>query len=244
MPRLHTVIHEDGSATLKLRVPSIIWSLAGRLASRWELSQEHALRILLDQFAAQLRQTRGAVMNTIVEEAFEALLAEDAIPLDGVAPIDVGKLHRSPRKNSASGFVGVYPNGRHFRAQAKDPRARGQQVSIGTFPTAERAAWERYLFYQKHNMAYGAAEDALAEKGTDIETYTKYLRDRLGREPTDAEVVAEVNQSRREGGMPEIPWAGKLPEPQVVVREVPSASAATQYPPELEAVLDAPERRR
>ena len=198
----------------------------------------------MDQVAAELRKSQGSIISTIVEEAFESLLAEDRVPRDGQEPIDVGKLHRSPRKNSASGFVGVYPNGRHFRAVAKNPHRMGEQTALGIFPTAERAAWERYLFYQKHRMAYGPAEDMLEDKKSDVELYRNYLRDRLGREPTDAEIVSETNQSRREGGIPEIPWEGELPPPINVLREVEKPVAGTQYPPELEAALDAPEPRR
>ena len=90
-------------------------------------------------------------------------------------------------------------------------------------------------------MAYGPAEDMSKTKratssctGTTsaIDWAASLLMQRSCPKPT----------SRREGGIPEIPWEGELPPPINVLSEVEKPVAGTQYPPELEAALDAPER--
>lgn len=72
-----------------------------------------------------------------------------------VPGMDLTLLHRSER--TKSGFVGVYTNGKGFRAMAPDGH------NLGTFPTSERAAWERYLYCRKHALTYGPLEEWLVK---------------------------------------------------------------------------------
>lgn len=72
-----------------------------------------------------------------------------------VPGIDLALLHRSEK--TKSGFVGVYANGKGYRAMAPDGH------NLGTFPTSERAAWERYLYCRKHTLTYGPLEEWLVK---------------------------------------------------------------------------------
>lgn len=194
MPRFQTTVLSDGSVYVKTKIPSVIWALAGEVGERWGVKQEQALEIMLDQLGDTLAKSNASILGATYESAFGRLLARDKVPLDGMPPIEVGKLHRSPRKNTASGFVGVYPNGRNFRAMAKDPNG-GPQVTVGTYTSAEQAAWARYLFYVKHNMPYGEAETALEDQSGEVAFYREHLRKQLGREPTSSELLEEYNQA-------------------------------------------------
>src|SRR5262249_43837449 len=61
-----------------------------------------------------------------------------------------------------------------FSAHGPDPIGKGT-LHLGTFDSAEKAAWIRYLHHQKHKLAYGEFADVLEEwrgyiKGSDDET--------------------------------------------------------------------------
>jgi hypothetical protein len=201
----------DGSVTIKLDVPGNIWTLAGKISERWGITPFQAMRIILDQMSSIIDKTNGAVLGDVYQTAYEGLLAADSMPLDGLPSIDVSKIHRSAK--TKSGFVGVYANGKGFRAMAKQPGEGRVQKSIGTFPSAERAGWARYLFYKKHGMPYGVLEDLLDEEGGEAAFYRDELRRVFEREPTELEVLSELNQALRETGKPEIPYDGVLPPP-------------------------------
>jgi len=82
----------------------------------------------------------------------------------GIKPIDAGidtsLLHRSSRLKS--GYVGVYANGKGFRADGTHPSGKGVQY-IGTFQTPEAAAWARYIHHKQHNLPYGDTAEAIEQ---------------------------------------------------------------------------------
>lgn len=203
---------------VKTRISSALYSILEQVAQQFGVKPEQALNILLEKIGRLVETGEAHFLGPEWEHAWNVLLAADKAPQAGMEPIDVGRLHRSPRKNSASGFVGVYPNGKNFRAMARNPEPGNPQITLGTFRTPELAAWKRYLFYKQHQLVYGELEDYIMHKDGEPEMYRKYLRGALHREPTDAEVVAEVNQALIETGCEELVWEGgpKLPEPQLM----------------------------
>lgn len=139
-----------------------------------------------------IERSNASVLGPMFEHAYVALRAKDGASLDGLPPVDVSKLARSTR--TKSGFVGVYANGKGFRAMARDENDANIQKSIGTFASAEQAAWARYLHYTKHKLPYGEVE-ALLEHDGEVDYYREYLRKALGREPTPQELLTEYNQA-------------------------------------------------
>lgn len=207
----------DGSCIARVEIPAVLWALSGEMAKDWEVPQLNALRIILKQVAIAVEETNGNVLGSMFKPAYLALIARDAAPVSSMPPIDVGKLARSTR--TKSGFVGVYMNGKGFRAMAKMPDQGRVQKSIGTYPTAELAAWARYLHYTKHKMVYGDLEAILDDPNKN--SFANYWRDAirpiLEREPTDLEVLAQVNEARADGGDEPypVPEGIELPPPTI-----------------------------
>lgn len=205
---------ENGVVRVWVEVPPVIWALAGQMASEWEVPQLNALRIILKQVAIVVEDTNANVLGSMFKPAYATLLARDAIPSEGMPPIDVGKLHRSNK--TKSGFVGVYANGQGFRSMAKVVGEGRVQKSIGTFRTAEQAAWARYLHYKKHKLAYGELEEIADQRGGDVQHWRDAITERLGRDPTDLEVLSQVNEARVDSG------AQPLPVPKDIVLPPPT----------------------
>lgn len=149
------------------------------------------------------------------EALYNELVASDKVSVNNLPPIEVGKLHRSTR--TKSGFVGVYANGKGYRAMARGAgeNAGSAQVSIGTFPTAESAAWARHLHYKKNGFPYGEIEAFLDEKPIEYTVTRDTLKSVIGRDPTDEEIVAQINEARAATGLELLPWEGDLPEPLI-----------------------------
>jgi hypothetical protein len=74
---------------------------------------------------------------------------------------DLTKLHRSDK--TKSGFVGVYSNGKGYRAEGRDPVTRKGAVTLGTFPDAESAALARLKHYTRYGMPYGRIADLIEQ---------------------------------------------------------------------------------
>lgn len=110
--------------------------------------QNGVLDALGYEFAMALRQLHN-----------KGRLYENEAAVPGVDPI---KLHRSTR--AKSGYVGIYSNGKGFRAEGKDPKNTHNLITLGTFPTAEGAAWARYRHYKQYGIMYGQLEEAVDER--------------------------------------------------------------------------------
>ena len=201
MPPKTRQIKDNGDQTVTVRtvIPASLWSVVRELAVQWRIKDLQALDIVMQLFAKLVEESNGRVLGSFFQTAYESLLAKDAMPLDGLPSIDVSKLHRSHK--TKSGFVGVYVNGKGFRAMARSG-VDSTQKSIGTFQTAERAAWARYLHYKKLKLAYGQAEVEL--ESSQSQYWREILQKSLDREPTDEELIALLNQERERLGDPPI----------------------------------------
>lgn len=149
MPRPPKIdVDPDGSATVRqVRLPPAVWGIVQRYATSSGLDTETSLRVLLQQLGALVAAGELSWLS-----ADWRALATDAPPAASRLMIDVSKLHRSER--TKSGFYGVYVNGMGFRAIA-----RGEV--LGTFGSAEEAAWRRYQHYTQHGLSYGELEVAI-----------------------------------------------------------------------------------
>ena len=86
--------------------------------------------------------------------------------------MDLTLLHRSEK--TKSGFVGVYANGKGYRAMGPDGH------NLGTFPTSEKAAWERYLYCRKHALTYGPLEEWLVKAEREMHNDIRYALEAQG----------------------------------------------------------------
>jgi hypothetical protein len=197
MPRKPKQIHyNDGRVEMRLVVPSVVYQTSVGLAERLGLQPEQALVILLDRLALLCERDPNR-LGPDIDAARNHMVMSDRASFVGMPPIDITKLHRSDR--TRSGFTGVYSNGQGFRAVGKDFEAgesSKRQRSIGTYPTAEGAAWARYLYYKKHNLPYGEVETELA-----------HWRGYYPKSWTDQEIIDEVNILRESHGQDPISLA-------------------------------------
>lgn len=164
MGRKQTIeLDEDGSATLRVTIPPSTWRLIQRFAERLKLDVEAAARIFLGHVEALISEGSTSWLAADWQRVQRDVSNESP----EIPEIDQAVLHRSTK--TKSGFVGVYANGAGFRATGR----RGQP--IGTYKSAELAAWARYKFYKANSLPYGELEldiDRLrrdGERGTDEE---------------------------------------------------------------------------
>lgn len=203
-------------------MPANVWALAGQLGEQWQIAQIQALRVIIDHIGAWLDETKANVLGPVFKSAYEHLLASDAIAYDGLPGIDISKIHRSDK--TRSGFVGVYANGKGFRAMAKmlGDGKYAVQKSIGTFPTAERAGWARYLHYKKHKLPYGVLEEKLEE--------LKRKQSQFAKGFTDEQLKHYLIWDYKDAG---IPLEGLEPEDRALERVHWSSSMSTEKTIEL-----------
>src|SRR5439155_133379 len=121
------------------RVPSGIWSIIVSYATKLEIDAEVAMRVFMEQINALIAMGSISWLSPDWQAAIK--------PQQTTPTIDHARLHRSER--TKSGFVGVYANGAGFRAVGR------AGAYIGTFQSAEVAAWERYLHYTRAGLPYG-----------------------------------------------------------------------------------------
>jgi len=123
-----------------------------KLAEYGSSDQRWALRWVMTRLNTMAEN--GEIAQLGPEFAVAAKRMRADVP--GMAPgMDLTLLHRSEKTKSR--FVGVYANGKGYRAMAPDG------YNLGTFPTGERAAWERYLYCRKHALAYGKPDEQGAQ---------------------------------------------------------------------------------
>lgn len=183
--RSRVTIQPDGHTTVKAEVPATIWKMIEKYAETIHVTPIQSWAIFLNRLESLIDEGTYDFIGPEFSRVIRGLVATDAIGTSGLPPLQMGKLHRSFK--TKSGFVGVYMNGNGFRAMAKQPGSGVSiQASIGTFPTAEQAAWARYLYYKKNNMAYGEVE-------AEIDDWRKRNADRLAT-ASDDEVLADYNE--------------------------------------------------
>lgn len=189
----------DGAITVRLRIPRGVRLVADQFAKAYAVKLDVALRLLMDGLESKFDS--GDVEDLGPGWA-KALNDAEGFNVGALSdpPIELSSLHRSAR--TKSGFVGVYANGKGFRAQGRDPKTH-RDIHVGQAATAEAAAWKRYLHYQKHGLPYGQYE-------ADIEAHAAQhgMPWERARESLD-ELNIEVGISYRDG-------MAAIPEPRML----------------------------
>lgn len=96
--------------------------------------------------------------DPVIIAAIERLKGRNFGQLDD-GRINVNLLHRS--KKLKSGYTGVYASNQGFRAMATQPNNGGLK-NIGTYPSAEEAAWARREYHIVNKVPYGELEIEIA----------------------------------------------------------------------------------
>lgn len=175
-------IAPNGDASIRTVVPRPLWLLCEAIARRWQIEPDKVLLMILDRVGGQLADPqRGAhfastALGPEYVEEYQRLWRENFGVIASGPAIDISRLHTDPKLKS--GYVGVYPNGKGFRATGRNHN--GSMRHLGTFDTAEAASWARLMYYEKNDLPYGRWEveidrlRASGERGSDAELIKIY----------------------------------------------------------------------
>lgn len=183
----------------RVNVPLGLWRLIEELAVTMDATPKWCFNMLLDRVEYLVLSGKDNLFGFEFERARLAL-ANQGKPLgpSGVPTIDINLLHQSDKLKS--GFVGVYANGTGFRAMGINPATK-TMMTIGTFPTSERAAEMRRMHYLKHNLPYGSVADQLTlfantdkYRHLSDETKRRIAINQLAQSGTPAENISEEDR--------------------------------------------------
>ena len=150
-------IASSGTKATRIEVPANLWELLEEVAKVMDATPKWCLQMLLRRIENMAVTGQIDVLGFEFAQAVRQLNNRGRLYDNVVPEADVSKLHRSER--AKSGFVGVYSNGKGFRAEGKD--GSGGLITLGTFPTAESAAWARYRHYTRTGLSYGVLEELI-----------------------------------------------------------------------------------
>jgi hypothetical protein len=148
---------------IRVKVPAKLWALLEQVAKGMGVPAKTCLALLFqdlehlaesDQIGALGYRYAQAAKQAREQREYEQEQARATDP-------DLTKLHRSDK--TKSGFVGVYSNGKGYRAEGRDPVTRKGAVTLGTFPDAESAALARLKHYTRYGMPYGRIADLIEQ---------------------------------------------------------------------------------
>ncbi len=179
----------DPGHVLKVEIPGNLWRLVCEAARITEMPPKTAFKQIIFRLGFAAARGDVALLGPEYQIAFRRLETQGKIVDPLAVVIDTTKLHHSSK--GRSGFVGVYPNGKGFRAEART--VDGGVFTIGTFDTAESAAWQRYKYHRDNNIPYGPF---VAELDS--------ARSLLGDEASLEEVLKLTNDTRVVTGKREI----------------------------------------
>lgn len=152
-----------GDASMRVQIPRAVFLLAEHLRDEHGFAAaDYALTLILKAIGAALAdpqrgdQAARMLLGPLFAESLRRVRKDNFGALGTGPVIDLDKLHRSTK--TKSGFHGVYTNGKGFRAIGRVPGSTAQK-HIGTYDSAEEAAWHRFLYYYDHDLPYGEWED-------------------------------------------------------------------------------------
>lgn len=182
----------NGDVSVRIKVRRPIWLICEDLASEFEIRPDKAFEMLLRRLAAIFVDNRhppgiAALLGHDVVDSLVRVRRANFGSIDSGPAIDISKLHRSPKLKS--GFVGVYPSGRHYRAEGRSIDGSPGRKHLGTFETAEEAAWARFMYYDEHDLPYGIWEEEIDAQRE------------AGRTESDAVLIREFERTNNDVGL-------------------------------------------
>src|SRR5690606_24558580 len=131
---------QDGQVSVRAVIPSAIVKVCEQVSQDLGIPFEAALRMLLREISHRFDEGEAMFLSSSFQAALRVVRERHFGVINESAPLmDLSKVHRSSR--TKSGFVGVYANGKGFRAMGRTSLTNPALRSLGTYPTAEEAAW-------------------------------------------------------------------------------------------------------
>lgn len=190
-------IKQSTDVERRVRIPKGLWTLLEEVARAEDSTPKWWLNKLMRQIH-RMSYTKPEVLGAEYEDARKRMEGQGRFDDDGTPPVDVAMLHRSDKVKS--GFSGVYANGNGFRAMGIDPQTKNV-CYVGTYPTAERAAEARRIFFLKNGMPYGRLAEHMetfkhsdAWKHASPELIRRYSIFELAQAGTPAEGLSEEDR--------------------------------------------------
>lgn len=182
----------DGAVTLRLTLPAAIAKVVVKFAKTNDISYESAIKMFLGEISFRFDEGEAMFLSPAFQRALRQVREEHFGVINETAiAFDLSKVHKSTR--TKSGFVGVYANGKGFRATGKAGPNNPGEKSLGTYPTAEEAAWRRYCYYKQSKLPYGELEVEMQ----------RWRNGELGErfKGTDEELIEEIRKHAGHTGM-------------------------------------------
>ncbi len=154
------LIEPEETVILRIRVPKIVYELCNEAGSILGVSGKRMLTELFAYLEQSIQTNDLDQLGPIFAKACRRLHNKGAVHETTAVSIDISVLHRTTK--TKCGFVGVYANGKGFAAHGPQPKGPGTMY-LGTFDTAEKAAWVRYQHHKTHGIPYGDFADKLDE---------------------------------------------------------------------------------
>lgn len=147
---------------IRIKVPAKLWGLLEEVAKLMGVSTKTCLALLFQDLEHLVETEQIGALGYRYTQAARQLQEQHEREEERVRVTDpdLTRLHRSDK--TKSGFVGVYSNGKGYRAEGRDPVSRKGTVTLGTFPDAEAAALARLKHYKHYELAYGQLEELMA----------------------------------------------------------------------------------
>lgn len=144
---------DNGDASVRVRLARPIVLVIDEFAREAGIDPKGAFQIMLMHIKGMFEQGHAEFFGPNFESALKRVRTEHFGAISAGETIDTTKLHRSSK--TKSGYVGVYASGKGFRAEA---RISGAMKYLGSFETAEEAAWKRFCYYRDNRLPYGELE--------------------------------------------------------------------------------------
>lgn len=159
--RRRTIINSTNAIRVRVSINQMVWRVAEEYSSgvmNSRISPAEAFELMVEELGEWLLKPTEppAFMSSLFQKALTTARGKAIASV--VDPIDDSQLHRSIR--CKSGFVGVYANGKGYRAEISDEQG---SKTLGTFQSAREAAWARRTYYIDNKKSYGALEQAIQE---------------------------------------------------------------------------------
>jgi hypothetical protein len=196
---------------IRVKVPAKLWAILEEVAKTMGVPAKTCLALLFQDLEHMAESDEIGAIGYRYAQAAKRAQEQREYERDQARATDPDliKLHRSDK--TKSGFVGVYSNGKGFRAEGRDPVNRKGAVTLGTFRDAESAALARLKHYKRYGMPYGQLE-ALVEQFRE-----RYYKDC---NYSDARIKHEVIWSYANNSQQPLP--GLTPEERALERIPPS----------------------
>src|SRR5882672_811392 len=148
-------------------MPRQLWEIFEHWSEQQHISSLSAVWIFFLKILDEMKKRNPAFADMTVgcRDKLQTYREPDEADRSGPEPIKASSLpplddylkFLETNEKTSSGYVGVYPNGKAFRAMSCRPDGGGgsNACTLGTYSTPDQAALARLVYYRRHKLLYG-----------------------------------------------------------------------------------------